>query len=68
VVSADPVSPGVRSVHVEYIFPDAQWTQTFLTSPLTTEAFERALAEAGLAADAYLTDDRTWVRARPVTG
>jgi SAM-dependent methyltransferase len=68
VVSSDPVRPGVRSVHVEYIFPDAQWTQTFLTSPLTAEAFERVLAEAGLAADDYLTADRTWVRARPVTG
>ncbi|GAA0448803.1 class I SAM-dependent methyltransferase [Streptomyces sp. NPDC046215] len=66
VVSSEPVRPGVRSVHVEYVFPDARWTQTFLSCPLTTEAFEGALAEAGLAVDAYLTDDRTWVRARPV--
>ncbi|MBB4944812.1 SAM-dependent methyltransferase [Kitasatospora gansuensis] len=65
-VSSDLVRPGVRSVHVEYVFPDARWTQTFLACPLTPEAFELALAEAGLAVDAYLTDDRTWVRARPV--
>ncbi|MET9643594.1 class I SAM-dependent methyltransferase [Streptomyces syringium] len=68
VASSEPVRPGVRSVHVEYLFPDVRWTQTFLSRPLTTEAFEEALAEAGLAVDAYLTDDRTWVRALPVTG
>lgn len=65
VVSSDPVGPGVRSVHVEYLFPDARWTQTFLSRPLTTEAFELALSEAGLTLDSYLTDDRTWVRALP---
>jgi SAM-dependent methyltransferase len=68
VVSSEPAGPGVRSVHVAYDFPDARWTQTFLSCPLTTAQFEASLAAAGLAADAYLTDDRTWVRARPVTG
>lgn len=68
VVSSDPVGPDVRSVHVEYLFPDARWTQTFLSHPLTTEAFECALSEAGLAVDTYLTGDRTWVRALPITG
>lgn len=67
VASSEPMGPGVRSVHVEYDFPDAHWTHTFLSRPLTTEAFEQALAEAGLGVDAYLTDDRTWVRALPVT-
>ncbi|MFI9203176.1 class I SAM-dependent methyltransferase [Streptomyces sp. NPDC053048] len=67
VVSSEPVRPGLRSVHVEYLFPDTRWTQTFLSRPLTTEDFERALAEAGLAVDSYLTDDGTWVRAVPVT-
>lgn len=65
VASSEPVGDGVSSVHVEYVFPDATWTQTFLSRPLTTEAFEAALAEAGLAVDAYLTDDGTWARARP---
>jgi hypothetical protein len=50
--------PGVRSVHVEYVFSEAQWTQTFLSPPLTTETFELALAGAGLAVDACLTGDR----------
>ncbi|MCX4960234.1 class I SAM-dependent methyltransferase [Streptomyces virginiae] len=68
VVSSQPVGPGVRSVRVEYIFSDAQWTQTFRSRPLTSKAFECALREAGLAVDAYLTGDRTWVRALPVAG
>jgi SAM-dependent methyltransferase len=66
VVSSDPVSPGVRSVHVEYTFPDASWTQTFLSCPLTPAQFDQALAGAGLAVDACLTEDGTWVRAVPV--
>ncbi|MFE1379683.1 class I SAM-dependent methyltransferase [Streptomyces sp. NPDC058740] len=65
IVSAEPVGDGVRSVFAEYLFPDARWTQTFLSRPLTREAFEGHLAEAGLAVDAYLTEDGTWVRARP---
>ncbi|MFJ6631945.1 hypothetical protein ACIQMR_11190 [Streptomyces sp. NPDC091376] len=51
-----------------YVFPDARWTQTFLSCPLSDEAFESALTQAGLAVDTYLTEDRTWVRALPVTG
>ena len=66
VVSSEPVAPGVRSVRVDYEFPDARWSQTFRSRPLTTEEFEAALAEAGLAVDAYLDQDRTWVRALPV--
>jgi SAM-dependent methyltransferase len=62
-VSAEPVGDGVNSVRAEYIFPDAVWTQTFLARPLTKEQFEKALAEAGLRVDKYLTPDRIWVRA-----
>lgn len=62
-VSAEPVGDGVNSVHAEYVFPDAVWTQTFLARPLTKEQFEGALAEAGLEVDEYLTPDRVWVRA-----
>ncbi|MGW0228527.1 class I SAM-dependent methyltransferase [Actinopolymorpha singaporensis] len=67
VLSSEPVGPGVNSVHFEYAFPDAVWTQTFLSRPLSTEQFEQALAEVGLRLDAYLTDDGTWVRAVPAT-
>ncbi|MET9773756.1 class I SAM-dependent methyltransferase [Streptomyces sp. NPDC006367] len=66
IVSADPVGDGVNSVHVEYEFPDAVWTQTFRARPLSREQFEEALAEAGLGVDRYLTEDGTWVRAVPV--
>jgi SAM-dependent methyltransferase len=60
--------PEVRTVLAEYTFPDAGWTQTFLSRPLTGDVFEDALAAAGLAVDACLTDDGTWIRAVPVTG
>ena len=63
ILSSEPVAPGVRSVRTEYVFPDATWTQTFRSRPLTTEQFENALAADGLTVDAYLTPDRTWVRA-----
>ena len=48
---------------MEYVFPDARWTQTFLSRPLTRSAFEGALGEAGLRVDRYLTEDGTWARA-----
>ncbi|MFF9276353.1 class I SAM-dependent methyltransferase [Streptomyces griseosporeus] len=65
ILSSEPVDEGVRSVHAEYVFPDATWTQTFRARPLTKEQFEEALAEAGLRVDRYLTEDRIWVRALP---
>jgi SAM-dependent methyltransferase len=65
ILSADPVGDGVNSVRAEYEFPDAVWTQTFRARPLTTEQFEEALGEVGLAVDRYLTEDGTWVRAVP---
>ncbi|MFF7091421.1 class I SAM-dependent methyltransferase [Streptomyces rubradiris] len=66
ITSIEPAGEGVHSVHVEYVFPDAVWTQTFLSRPLTKDQFESALAEAGLRVDRYLTPDGTWVRAVPV--
>jgi SAM-dependent methyltransferase len=66
IVSSEPVGDGVRSVHAAYEFPDATWTQTFLSRPLGKEAFEGYLAAADLAVDRYLTDDGTWARALPV--
>ncbi|MFI2433852.1 class I SAM-dependent methyltransferase [Streptomyces sp. NPDC018693] len=57
---------GVDALHVEYVFPDVVWTQTFRSRPLTQEQFEEALAEAGLRVDRYLTEDGMWVRAVPM--
>lgn len=69
VASSEPSGrPGVRTVHVEYVFPDARWTQTFASRPLGTPEFEQALSEAGLTVDAYLTKDGVWVHARPTVG
>jgi SAM-dependent methyltransferase len=65
IVSAEPVGDGVNSVYAEYEFPDATWTQTWLSRPLTKEQFEEALGEAGLQVDRYVTEDRIWVRAVP---
>ncbi|WP_406009577.1 class I SAM-dependent methyltransferase [Streptomyces sp. NBC_00637] len=66
IVSTDPVGDGVHSVRAEYDFPDAVWTQTFRSRPLTKDQFEEALAEADLKVDRYLTQDRVWVKAVPV--
>lgn len=63
IVSAEPTGDGANSVYAEYEFPDATWTQTFLSRPLTKKQFEDALAEADLTVDKYLTEDHTWVRA-----
>ncbi|MFE7233399.1 class I SAM-dependent methyltransferase [Streptomyces sp. NPDC002405] len=68
ILSAEPVGDGVNTVRAEYVFPDATWTQTFRSRPLTEEEFEEALAEAGLRVDRYLTEDGTWVRAVPEVG
>ncbi|MFB8035158.1 class I SAM-dependent methyltransferase [Streptomyces sp. NPDC056004] len=65
IVSARPVGDGVDSVHAEYIFDDARWTQTFRSRELSKEQFEGHLAAAGLTVDRYLTDDGIWVRAVP---
>ncbi|MFF3335859.1 class I SAM-dependent methyltransferase [Streptomyces sp. NPDC002888] len=66
-VSSVPVGDGVNSVHAEYEFPDAIWTQTFRARPMTREEFEEALAEVGLRVDRYLTEDRIWVKAVPMS-
>jgi SAM-dependent methyltransferase len=60
---AEPAGEEVDSVRAEYVFPDAVWTQTFRSRPLTKDQFEEALAEVGLKVDSYLTPDRIWVRA-----
>ncbi|MEV0300548.1 class I SAM-dependent methyltransferase [Streptomyces prasinus] len=67
IVSAEPVGDGVHAVHAEYAFPDAVWTQTFRSRPLTRERFEEALEEEGLRVDRYLTQDGMWVRAVAAT-
>jgi len=59
--------PGLVAVTAEYQVGERVWTQTFTAERLDNQALEAALAEAGLAVDAYLTSDGSWVRAVPVS-
>jgi SAM-dependent methyltransferase len=65
ILAVEAVGDGVNEVRAEYVFPDATWTQTFRSRPLTRGQFEEALAQAGLEVDKYLTPDGIWVRAVP---
>lgn len=65
VTASTDAGAGVRSVHVEYVFPDARWTQTFLSRPLSPAEFTDALTGAGLVLERCLTPDGTWAVARP---
>ncbi|KAB8162633.1 methyltransferase domain-containing protein [Streptomyces sp. 3MP-14] len=65
VASAEPINDELIRIRVEYEFPDAEWTHTFSSYRWGREAFEEALAGAGLPVERYLTLDRTWVLARP---
>ncbi|WP_042386072.1 class I SAM-dependent methyltransferase [Streptacidiphilus melanogenes] len=65
ITSSEEIEPGLRANQVDYVFPDAHWTQFFRTRHLPDAAFEHALAEAGLELDAYLTPDHVWARALP---
>jgi SAM-dependent methyltransferase len=64
ITASTDAGDGVRSVHAEYVFPDARWTQTFLSRPLTPTQFTDALSRAGLTLERYLTPDHTWAAVR----
>ncbi|GAB2908768.1 class I SAM-dependent methyltransferase [Streptomyces mayteni] len=66
VASAEPVDEDTSSILVEYEYDDARWTQRFLSHRYTEKSFAAALARADLAVEDVLTEDGTWVRARPV--
>ena len=57
---------GVRSVHVEYVFPDPADADVPVL-PAQRRGVRVRTTQAGLAVDTFLTEDRTWVRALPVT-
>ena len=60
-------APNLVSATVEYVAGDRCWTQTFTTMRLDEAELAAALAAAGLRLDRYLTEDRSWFRAVPVT-
>lgn len=57
--------PGLVSATMEYRIGERTWTQTFTSQRVDDDQLADDLAAVGLRIDAYLTDDRTWVRARP---
>jgi hypothetical protein len=59
--------PGLLAATVEYQVEDSVWTQWFCARRLDDTDLAAALAEAGLAVDAYLTGDGSWVRAVPAS-
>jgi SAM-dependent methyltransferase len=61
-------APNLVSATVEYVVGERSWTQTFTTKRLDEDELTAALAAAGLRLDRYLTQDRSWLRAVPVTG
>jgi SAM-dependent methyltransferase len=59
--------PGLLAATAEYQMGERVWTHTFTTERLDNGDLAAALAGAGLAVDAYLTGDGSWVRAAPST-
>jgi SAM-dependent methyltransferase len=59
--------PGLRSATVEYEVDGRVWTQSFTAERLDDQELAAALDDVGLAVDAYLTGDGSWVRAVPVS-
>lgn len=62
----EPVGPGTVTATIEYSSGDRTWTHTFTTRRLDDEEIPEVLGKAGLRLDGFLTDDRTWVVARPI--
>jgi SAM-dependent methyltransferase len=56
---------GLLAATVEYRAGERVWTQWFTAERLDDDQLAAALGEAGLAVDAYLTADGSWVRAVP---
>jgi SAM-dependent methyltransferase len=59
--------PGLLSATVEYQVGERIWTQSFTAERLDDQQLAAALGEVGLAVDAYLTGDGSWVRAVPAS-
>jgi SAM-dependent methyltransferase len=59
--------PGLLAATVEYQVGERVWTQSFTAERLDDDLLAAALDKAGLAVDAYLTGDGSWVRAVPAS-
>ncbi|WP_026413138.1 class I SAM-dependent methyltransferase [Actinomadura oligospora] len=60
------VGPDTVTATLEYGSGDRAWTHTFTTRRLDDDELPHVLAKAGLRLDGFLTDDLTWVVARPL--
>ncbi|RFU36671.1 class I SAM-dependent methyltransferase [Actinomadura logoneensis] len=61
-----PVGPGTVTATLEYDSGDRAWSHTFTTRRLGDDELPEVLGKAGLRLDGFLTEDRTWVVARPL--
>ncbi|HEY5050275.1 MAG TPA: class I SAM-dependent methyltransferase [Acidothermaceae bacterium] len=60
-------APDLVAATAEYLVGDRRWTQTFVARRLDDAQLNTALAQVGLRLDdAYLSDDGSWLRARPI--
>jgi SAM-dependent methyltransferase len=57
--------PGLVSATMEYRIGERIWTQSFTSQRVDDSQLAEDLGAVGLAVDAFLTEDRSWVRARP---
>lgn len=54
------------SATAAYTLGDRRWEQSYVTYPLDDDALSGDLEQAGLRLDRWLSDDGSWVAARPV--
>jgi len=59
--------PGLLAATVEYQVGEHRWTQSFTAERVDDGQLAAALGAVGLAVDAYLTGDGSWVRAVPAS-
>jgi SAM-dependent methyltransferase len=58
-------APGLVSATMEYRLGDRTWTQSFTSQRVDDRQLAEDLAAVGLTVDTHLTEDGTWIRARP---
>jgi hypothetical protein len=57
--------PELLSATMEYRIGERTWTQWFTSQRVDDDQLAEDLGAVGLAVDVFLTDDRSWMRARP---
>ncbi|MEW9550907.1 class I SAM-dependent methyltransferase [Nonomuraea sp. NPDC050783] len=70
--AVEQVSPGIFEATMRYTYGGDSggtkvWTQSFSSRRLTDDELAAELAAVGLRLERFLTEDRTWAEARPLT-